>query len=146
MEPSPASPAAPGAGPAPESAAADQRAAIDRVLADYIELYASDTLDRWKRLFHPSLIVAFPDDDVTTRILSLDEFLERQKNTFATGRRIGERLENVRVDEGRRIARVVADFVFMDEGEERPGTLGLHLVQDRDAWKIVAILFSYDEQ
>ena len=57
-----------------------------------------------------------------------------------------ERLENVRVDEGRRIARVVADFVFMDEGEEHPGTLGLHLVQDRDAWKIVAILFSYDER
>ncbi len=79
-----------------------------------------------------------------SRRAALDEFVERQRNYFATGRRISERLENVRVDMGRRIARVSADFIFVDEGEERPGKLGLHLAQGRDGWKIVAVLFAYD--
>jgi hypothetical protein len=121
------------------------RAAIDRVLADYVGLYAKDTLPRWKTLFHPALGVAFPGDDGGIVVRDLEGFYERQRNYFATGRRISERLENVRVEEGRRIARVTADFVFVDEGAERRGRLGLHLVQDGDdAWKIVAIIFSYD--
>ena len=78
------------------------------------------------------------------RTRTLDEFVTRQQNYFATGRRISERLENVRVDLGRRIARVSADFIFMDEGVERPGKLGLHLADGKDGWKIVAVLFSYD--
>lgn len=129
------------------AAAADpERAAVERVVADYVGLYAGPTLDRWRTLFHPAVVVAFPgaDGQVTTR--GLDEFVERQRNYFATGRRISERLENVRIDMGRRIARVNADFVFVDEGEERPGKLGLHLVQGRDGWKIVGVLFAYDEE
>jgi hypothetical protein len=76
----------------------------------------------------------------------LDEFLERQRSYFATGRRISERLEDVRIDMGRRIARVSADFIFVDEGEERPGKLGLHLAEGQDGWKIVAVLFAYDKE
>jgi hypothetical protein len=130
---------------AAERGGSGSRAAIDRVLADYIGLYARDTLPRWKTLFHPALSVAFPGDDGGILVRNLDEFYTRQQNYFATGRRISERLENVRVEEGRRIARVTADFVFVDEGEERRGRLGLHLAQDRDdTWKILAILFSYD--
>ena len=45
---------------------------------------------------------------------------------------------------GRRIARVSADFVFMDEEAERPGKLGLHLAEGKDGWRIVAVLFAYD--
>jgi hypothetical protein len=82
------------------------------------------------------------DGSITTR--GLDEFVERQRNYFATGRKISERLENVRIDLGRRIARVSADFVFVDNGEQRPGTLGLHLAEGQDGWRIVAVLFSYD--
>ena len=88
--------------------------------------------------------MAFPADDGSITTRGLDEFVERQRNYFATGRKISEHLENVQVDMGRRIARVTADFVFVDEGEERPGKLGLHLAEDRDGWKIVAVLFSYD--
>ncbi len=122
------------------------RMAVDRLVADYIGLYAAPTLDRWKTLFHPAVVVAFPDDDGSIRARTLDEFVTRQQNYFATGRRISERLENVRVDMGRRIARVSADFIFMDEGEERPGKLGLHLAEGKDGWKIVAVLFSYDTE
>lgn len=122
------------------------QAAVEHVVADYIGLYAGPTLDRWQALFHPAVVVAFPADDgsITTRTLA--EFVERQRNYFATGRRISERLENVRIDLGRRIARVSADFVFVDQGEERPGKLGLHLVEGSDGWKIVAVLFAYDKE
>ena len=47
---------------------------------------------------------------------------------------------------GRRIARVSADFIFIDEGEERPGKLGLHLAEGQDGWRIVAVLFAYDKE
>jgi hypothetical protein len=122
------------------------RAAVDRLVTDYIDLYTGPTLEPWSRLFHPAVVVAFPDDDGAIVTRTLDEFVKRQRDYFATGRKISERLENVRVDMGRRIARVSADFVFVDEGEERPGKLGLHLAEGKDGWKIVAVLFAYDAQ
>lgn len=129
---------------APAGEAATSRAAIDKVVADYVALYAAPTLDRWKALFHPRLTVTFPAEGGAIRARSLEEFFTAQKDYFATGRTISERLEHVRVDEGRRIARVAADFVFVDEGKESRGKLGLHLVEGKDGWKIVAIIFSYD--
>ena len=121
-------------------------AAVEQLVADYIDLYTGPTLERWQTLFHPAVVVAFPDDDGVIRTRTLDEFVTRQKNYFATGRRISERLENVRIDMGRRIARVSADFIFVDEGDERPGKLGLHLAEGADGWKIVAVLFAYDAE
>ena len=122
------------------------RAGVDQVVSDYIGLYAATTLDRWRALFHPAAVVAFPGDAGSITIRTLDEFVERQRNYFATGRKISERLENVHVDMGRRIARVSADFIFMDEGEERHGKLGLHLAEGQDGWRIVAVLFAYNEE
>ena len=119
---------------------------VQQVITDYIGLYAGPTLDRWQTLFHPAVVVAFPGDEGAIVTRTLDEFVQRQKNYFATGRKISERLENVRVDMGRRIARVTADFIFVDEGEERPGKLGLHLAEGKDGWKIVAVLFAYDAE
>lgn len=134
------------AAPAAGSSTDPARAAVDRVVADYIALYAAPTIDRWQMLFHPAVVVASPDEDGSIRTRTLDEFVTRQKNYFATGRRISERLENVRIDMGRRIARVSADFIFVDEGVERPGKLGLHLAEGKDGWRIVAVLFAYDAQ
>jgi Putative lumazine-binding len=132
------------ASPADGSSNDPARAAVERVVADYIGLYAGPTIDRWRTLFHPAVVVAFPDEDGSIRTRTLDEFVARQKNYFATGRQISERLENVRIDMGRRIARVSADFIFIDQGEERPGKLGLHLAEGKDGWRIVAVLFAYD--
>ncbi len=146
-----ASGAVPGSGQASPAApqenrpAADPRAAIEKVVADYVGLYARPGLDRWKNLFHPSLVVAHPREDGTIRARGLEEFFKAQKDYFDTGRRISERLENVRIEEGRRIARVSADFVFVDEGQESRGKLGLHLVGTTDGWRITAIVFSYDQ-
>jgi len=133
------------AAPDEPQAASQSRAAIERVVADYVGLYALPTLDRWKALFHESLVVAYPTENGGVRARHLAEFFKAQKDYFETGRKVSERLENVRIDEGRRIARVSADFVFVDEGEERRGRLGLHLVETRDGWKITALVFSYDK-
>jgi len=142
-----AAPAFPGAAlPAQGSTADPARAAVEQVVADYIGLYAGPTIDRWRTLFHPAVVVAFPDEEGSIRTRTLDEFVTRQENYFATGRRISERLENVRIDMGRRIARVSADFIFIDQGEERPGKLGLHLAEGKDGWRIVAVLFAYDAE
>jgi hypothetical protein len=127
-----------------DSSTHPDRAAVDRLVADYIGLYTGPTLEQWRTLFHPAVIVAFPDDDGSIRTRTLDEFVARQENYFATGRKISERLEDVRIDMGRRIARVSADFIFLDEGQERRGKLGLHLAEGREGWRIVAVLFAYD--
>jgi hypothetical protein len=124
--------------------AEDSRKSLEKTIHDYISLYSKDTLDQWKTLFHPSVIVAFPADDGGITIRNLDEFLERQRNYFAKRKSISERLENVQILEGKRIARVTADFIFIDEGVEKPGKLGLHLVESNDGWKIVAVIFSYN--
>ncbi len=137
-------PIAGGRGAAAPGAAAASRQAIEKVVSDYVGLYTATTLDRWKALFHPGLTVASPQDNGGVRVRGLEEFFKAQKDYFATGRRIGERLENVRIEEGRRIARVTADFVFVDEGEESRGKLGLHLAEGRGGWQMVAIIFSYD--
>jgi Putative lumazine-binding len=138
---------APAAPSGPANLATDPaRVAVDRLVADYIGLYAGPTIDRWRTLFHPAVVVAYPDDDGSIRTRTLDEFVARQKNYFATGRQISERLENVRIDMGRRIARVSADFIFLDQEKERLGKLGLHLAEGKDGWKIVAVLFSYDAE
>jgi hypothetical protein len=131
-------------GPLTADSSTPDRAAVDRLVADYIGLYTGPTLEQWRTLFHPAVVVAFPDDDGSIRTRTLDEFVARQENYFATGRKISERLEDVRIDMGRRIARVSADFIFLDEGEERRGKLGLHLAEGREGWRIVAVLFAYD--
>lgn len=122
----------------------NSKQALQKVLKDYIGLYRADTLDQWKLLFHPSVTIIFPADDGSINVRNLEEFFQRQKNYFSTRKAISERLENVQVFEGRRIARVVADFIFVDEGVEKSGKLGLHLAEANDGWKIVAVLFSYN--
>ena len=131
-------------GSAAGQAADEARAAVERVLEDYVGLYASSTLDRWKTLFHPSLTVASPNQDGTILVRDLDHFVGAQRSYLATDRTIAERLENVRVEMGRRIARASADFILVEEGAEHTGKLGLHLVEGQDGWRIVAIVFAYD--
>jgi hypothetical protein len=117
---------------------------VRRLLEEYVGLYRADRLSDWKKLLHERVSVADPRPDGTVRFRGLEEFFTTQEGFFASGRRIGERLEEVRVEEGRRIARVSARFVFVDEGEERPGRLGLHVIEEGGTWRIVAIVFSYE--
>jgi SnoaL-like protein len=134
---------APAATPTP-SPGADE-SAIRAVVADYVGLYKAGTLERWKALFHPSLTVADPRADGSIRVRGLEEFYGGQKSGFESGRTQGERLENIRVEAGRKIARVTADYIYTGEGKDSRGKLGLHLVEGSAGWRIVAIVYSYDQ-
>ena len=110
---------------------------------------AADERPRGGWLFHRPVVVVFPDDDGSIRTRTLDEFVARQENYFATGRKISERLANVQIDMGRRIARVSADFIFMDEGEERPGKLGCTWQKGRTAgrsWRYYSLTTWSEEE
>ena len=133
------------AAPAETPPARDSRAALEKAVADYVGLYTRSTLDRWRSLFHPAVIVAYPREDGGIKTRGLDEFFKAQKDYFETGRAVSERLEHVRIEAGFRIARVSADFVFVDEGDESRGRLGLHLVEGADGWKITSVVFAYDK-
>ena len=118
---------------------------VEEVVRDYVGLYTRATLPEWKTLFHPGFTAAHAADDGSIRVRTLEEFYRSQEGYFATGRSISERLENVRIEQGRRIARVHADFVLTENGEASRGKLGLHLVEGKEGWRIVAVVFSYDK-
>ena len=125
---------------------AESRAALEKTVRDYIGLYRTETLAEWKKLFHPQLTVVFPSEKGSVVMRNLEQFYKAQADYLPTRKLVSERLENVRIDEGRRMARVTADFVFVDESVESRGKLGLHLVEGSEGWKIVGIIFSYDNE
>ena len=125
---------------------AESKAALEKTVRDYVGLYRTETLAEWKKLFHPQLTVVFPSEKGSVVVRNLEQFYKAQADYLPTRKLVSERLENVRFDEGRRMARVTADFVFVDESVESRGKLGLHLVQGSEGWKIVGIIFSYDDE
>jgi hypothetical protein len=127
----------------PESSRTNRDANLDRVLDDYIRLYARDTLAEWRGLFLPTFVAASTNDDGTVTTRTLDEFYERQRAFFATGRAIRETLENVRVDRDGRLATMRADFVLHDDAARRRGKLMMLLIEVRGDFKIQSLTFTY---
>ena len=118
----------------------------EQTVQDYIGLYNAQSIARWKQLFHPQLTVASPAEGGSVRIRNLEQFYGAQERGFKEDPAMHEVLENVQIASGRRIARVTADYVFTSEGKSSRGKLGLHLVRGKGGWKIVAVIFSYDDE
>jgi hypothetical protein len=116
---------------------------IDQVVADYVGLYARDTLPEWKKLFLPHFTVASTREDGTVSERTLEEFYEAQRRYFESGRDIKEVLENVRIDRQGKLASVWADFVLADNGETRRGKLVLLLIEGSEGFRIHSLMFSY---
>lgn len=116
--------------------------AVRKVLDDYIGLYRADTLERWRTLFLPGFVAAFTNDDGSVTTRTLDEFYERQRKFFATGRPIREELQNVRIVRQGHIANVTADFVLFDGESKRPGRLMLLFIEERGVFKIHSLIFT----
>jgi hypothetical protein len=127
----------------PPSAAAAANPEIDALLRDYIGLYARDTLDSWRGLFHPAFVAAFTNDDGTTTARNLDEFVARQRNYFAGGRPIREVLDGVQVERQGRLASVRSGFTLYDGEVEKKGRLMMLLIRDRDRFLIQSLVFTY---
>ena len=116
---------------------------VDRLLHDYIALYTKDTLDQWRTLFHPGFVAAFTNDDGSTTSRTLEEFLQRQRNYFATGRPISEELKDVRIERQGALASVRAGFILHDGDTAKEGRLMLLLIRERDRWLVQSLVFSY---
>jgi len=125
------------------SAAIANEDEIDALLHDYIGLYARDTLDSWRKLFHPGFVAAFTNDDGTTTSKTLDEFVARQRDFFASGRPIREELQDVKVDRQGKLAVVRAAFTLHDGPTEKHGRLMMLLIRDRDRFVIQSLVFTY---
>jgi hypothetical protein len=116
---------------------------LQRVVHEYIALYRTDSLERWRTLFLPSFTVAFTNADGSITERNLEQFVERQRQGFAKTPDMHEVLENVKIEQRGRLAGVWAEFVFTAEGKSRRGTLVMQCIRDRGEWKIQSLLFSY---
>ena len=76
---------------------------------------------------------------------TLDEFYERQRASFATGKPIGETLENTRVEQSGSLASVRSDFTWTDGTVSRRGRLMLLAVGDRGRFRVQSLAFSYGD-
>ena len=133
-----AQPAKRPARPAPSST-------VERVIADYTGLYNAKDLEEWRKLFHPDLIVASPQPEGKILVRNLKQFYNAQKKAFDAGTKMSERLENIAIERGNRIAQVAADFLFSSNNKPSRGQIGLHLAQGQEGWKITAIVYSYNQ-
>ena len=73
-------------GAAPPGGGKGDDADLSRLLADYLGLYARESLARWRELFLPELVAAATDDDGTVTTWNLDAFMARQTAAFANGK------------------------------------------------------------
>jgi len=127
---------------AAEVPASDPEAAA--LLKDYIGLYAAGTLERWRELFLPTFIATSTNEDGSLTTRSLDEFYERQRKSFGTGKPVSEVLENTRIERTGKLAFVRSDFVWTDGEATLRGRLMLLLIVERDRLRIQALTFSYN--
>ncbi len=116
---------------------------VSRLLSDYIGLYKRDSLERWRDLLLSGFIATSTNDDGSVTTRSREEFYERQRALFATGKPVSEVLENTQVTRTGNLASVSSDFVWTDGESSRRGRLMLLLILDRGVFRIQALTFSY---
>jgi hypothetical protein len=116
---------------------------VAALLEDFIGLYARDTLPRWRGLFLSGFVATATGEDGSVTTWNLDEFYERQRSLFASGKPISERLLNTETRHDGDLALVRSDFVWTDGEARRRGRLMMLLVAERGELKIHALTFSY---
>lgn len=117
--------------------------ALAALLRDYIDLYRRDTLERWRGLFLPEFVASSTNSDGSVTSWNLDDFLERQRKSFSTGKAISEALENVATERTGRLVHVRADFVWTDGEVRRRGALMLLVIERHAELRIQALAFLY---
>ena len=116
---------------------------LQRVVSEYTGLYTKDSLSRWRELFLPTFTSASIAADSTVALRRLDEFYSAQERAFSSAKKMGERLENVRIERRGRLATVWADFVYWYDDNERRGRLVLTAIYQRGNWRFASLMFSY---
>jgi hypothetical protein len=116
---------------------------VDELLERFIGWYARDTLPRWRGLFLPAFTAASPNADGSVTTWTLDQFYERQRQLFATGKPVRETLLNTETRRVGALAWVRSDYLWTDGDVERPGHLMMLLVAGASDLKIQSLAFSY---
>lgn len=116
---------------------------LDEVVEAFIGLYAKDKLERWRELFLPGFTASATNADGTVSSWNLEQFYERQRALFATGRPISEILLNTNKQLGKDLACLRSDFVWTDGEAKRPGRLMMLLIAERGRFRIQSLTFSY---
>ena len=116
---------------------------VAALLDEFIGLYARETLERWRTLFLPGFVAAATSADGSVTTWTLDEFYDRQRRLFGTGKPIREVLENTEIRSDADLAFVRSDFVWTDGESRRPGRLMMLAVAERGEFRIQALSFSY---
>jgi hypothetical protein len=111
---------------------------VTALLEDFIGLYSRDTLARWRTLFLPGFVATAPNEDGSLTTWNLDEFYERQRTLFATGKPISEVLQNTEMRCDGDLAVVRSDFVWTDGEARRPGRLMMLIVAEHGELRIRA--------
>jgi hypothetical protein len=121
----------------------DLDAGLQRLVADYIDLYRRDRLPEWKALFLPTFTVASTADSGRASVRASEQFFAAQERGFARSREMGERLENVRIHRQGRLGTILADFVFWQDADTTRGRLTLHAIAGTDGWRFHSLMFTY---
>ena len=116
---------------------------VNELLENFIGLYARDTLPRWRGLFMPGFTAAATNEDGAVTTWTLDEFYERQRQLFASGKPVSEILQNAETHRNGDLACVRSDYVWTDGEAKRPGRLMMLIIAERGELKIQSLTFSY---
>lgn len=116
---------------------------LDDVVAAFLGLYTRDKLPQWKQLFLPSFVASATNADGTVSSYNLEEFYERQRGLFASGKPVSETMMNTEKSRNGRLATVRSDYVWTDGAAKKPGRLMMLLVEEQGRFRIQALAFSY---
>jgi hypothetical protein len=116
---------------------------LDDVLEAFLGLYTKDKLAQWKELFLPGFVASATNADGTVTSYNLDEFYERQRALFASGKPVSETMMNTEKSRSGRLAAVRSDYIWTDGTAKKPGRLMMLLVEEQGRFRIQALAFSY---
>jgi len=116
---------------------------LDDVVEAFLGLYTRDRLPQWKQLFLPGFVAVATNPDGTVTSYTLEQFYERQRGLFASGKAVSETMMNTEKHRNGRLASVRSDYVWTDGTAKHPGRLVMQLVEENGAFRIQALAFSY---
>lgn len=116
---------------------------LEEVVKAFLDLYTRDALPRWRELFLPGFVAAATNADGSVTTWTLDEFYERQRALFASGKPVSETMHNTEIQRSGELAWVRSDYVWTDGEAKRPGRLAMMLVAERGRFRIQSLAFSY---
>lgn len=137
----------PGAGLASESTSASGKDRVTDFIDVYFGTWSAEDMDGYKRCFHPGATVSFvTQEGVVQGPMALDPFIEAQGRVFTLSEEPMREapMESV-IDIDGPVARALVRWKLTKGKEVETGVDYFTLLDTRDGWKIVNLVFRKDE-